>query len=105
EAMSTITQRPMFDSPAGADRPIDQKLSSAWGRERRYYHLRGLAWLLPVLIVLFVLEFLLDWWVEVPRLARLIMLLSTIGVCALYGFQVWWRYLRRYDAARVALQV
>src|SRR5688572_28253654 len=98
--MSTALESRNALAPTGA---IERKLASAWLRERRYFHLRGAASLVPWVIGLFLLDLLLDWFLELSGLARLFLLLSNVALLAWLAHRRWVRYLRRFDAARVAL--
>jgi hypothetical protein len=84
---------------------IDGKLRSAWNREQRFVHTRGGAQILFWIVGLFLLSLLVDWFFELPGVARVVLLLANLGVFTWAAWRCWIRQLRRYDATRVALQV
>jgi hypothetical protein len=103
--MSTETRIEAMPVKTQAPTAVEQKLADAWGRERRYFHLRGLASLAPWLVGLFLFDLLLDWWLDLPGLARPLLLLVNLAILGWLGYRYWLKYLRRFDSTRVALQV
>lgn len=81
------------------------KLYSAWQRERRFIHGRGLCHVAVWSVGIIVFALLLDWLLVLPGLARILLL----GICgSVLGWVIyrrWGRHLRRYDPLRTALQV
>jgi hypothetical protein len=86
-------------------RSVEVKLRRAWGKERRFVHTRGLCNLIVWIVVMILLDFLVDWLFEMPGAGRLMLLLGNLAVLGWMAYRRWWRYLKPYDAARVALQV
>src|SRR5258706_14147439 len=84
---------------------IDAKLRRAWGKERRYFHTRGICQVLVWLVALIVLDFAVDWLLEIPGWARVLLLAINIATIAVVVYRNWLRYLKPYDRTRVALEV
>src|SRR5262249_40956218 len=84
---------------------IDAKLRGAWDRECWFYHLRGVGFLVPSLIGIFLVDLLIDWLFDLPGALRFILLLTNLGVLGWIGWKWWISHLRSYDATRVSLQV
>lgn len=91
------------NSAAGA--AIDAKLRRAWHKERRYYHTRGICHVLVWLVALIALDFAVDWLLEIPGYARVLLLVINIATLAVVLHRRWLRYLKPYDRTRVALEV
>lgn len=84
---------------------IDAKLRRAWHKERRYYHTRGICHVLVWLVALIVLDFAVDWLLEIPGWARVLLLAINVATLAVVVHRNWLRYLKAYDRTRVALEV
>ena len=84
---------------------VEVKLRRAWHRERRFYHTRGLCHTLVWLIALILLDFAIDWLLEIPGYARVLLLLINVGTISWVVYRNWIRYLKPYDRTRVALEV
>lgn len=93
----------METTPAG--HAVERKLHQAWHRERRYFHTRGLCRLLIWLVALILTDLAVDWLLDVPGWGRLLLLAINLGVLGAVAHLHWFRHLRRFDAARVALEV
>jgi len=89
-------------------RYVHRKLRSAWHKERRFHHLRGVCYLAIWAVVLVLVDLLVDWLFlagyNAPGWARVVLLgINAVTLLAvLYAY--WWRHLRRYDPVRVALE-
>jgi len=88
---------------------VERKLRAAWRRQRRYFHLRGLAQALIWAVTLAALDFFVDWlfifrfrWSGDWRAPLLI-----VNACVLLWavYYDWLRHLRRFDDVRIALQI
>src|SRR5437868_2482699 len=90
-------------SPAGA--LIESKLRRAWAKERRFFHTRGACHVLVWLVALLALDFAIDWLLEIPGYARVLLLLINIATLGVVIHRNWLRYLKPYDHTRVALEV
>lgn len=84
---------------------IESKLKRAWGRERWFHHLRGMGFLVPCLVGLFLFDLLVDWLFNLPGALRLVLMLANLAVIGWVCYRQWLTHLRRYDATRVSLQV
>src|SRR5579862_751294 len=88
-----------------ANSAIDAKLRRAWGKERRYFHTRGTCHVLVWLVALTGLDFAVDWLLEIPGWARVLLLLSNVATLCVVAYRNWLRFLKPYDRTRVALEV
>lgn len=84
---------------------IHEKLTQAWSRERRFFHLRGVARMVPWLIGMFLFDLLLDWSFDLPGSARLLLLFANLALLGWLLYRHWLSYLRRFNPTRVSLQV
>ncbi len=84
---------------------VERKLAGAWRRERWVAHARGLGHLTLWAVGLFLFDLLVDWLFDLSGPARVLLLVVNAAVLGSVVRRLWWRHLRRYDAARVALQV
>ncbi len=84
---------------------IENKLKDAWSRERWFHHLRGLSFLVPWLVGLFLADLLVDWLFDLAGPLRFVLLLANLAVIGWVCWRQWLAHLRRYDATRVSLQV
>jgi drug/metabolite transporter (DMT)-like permease len=84
---------------------IEARLRAAWRRERRFVHARGGARLAFWVVGLFLLALLLDRLFDLPGWGRPLLSLACLATVAWVAYRAWLRHLRRYDPARVALQV
>jgi hypothetical protein len=88
---------------------IERKLRAAWRRQRRYFHWRGLAQALIWGITLATVDFFADWLLifrlRWPVFWRLPLLAVNAAVLLRVLHHEWLRHLKRFDAARVALQL
>ena len=87
---------------------VEHKLRSAWRKERRFHHTRGLCFLLIWAVVLVLLDLLIDWLFlasyRVPGWSRLLLVGLNAATLLVVLHHYWWRSLRRYDPVRVALE-
>ena len=95
---------------ATMDRPspsisVEQKLMSAWRRERFFVDLRGTFHVLLWLTILLAVDFGIDWTLNLSGLGRLILLALNLFILAGLGYFYWLRHVKRYDALRTALEV
>lgn len=88
---------------------IERKLRTAWAKERRFHHTRGLCYLLVWVVALILLDLVVDWLFlasyRVPGWGRVLLLAVNVVVLLWAVHHYWWRHLRRYDPVRVSLQV
>ena len=88
---------------------IERKLRAAWRRQRRYFHLRGLAQVLIWAVTLAAVDFFVDWLLlfrmRWPVAWRLPLLAANVAVLLWVIYHEWLRHLKRFDAVRVALQL
>jgi hypothetical protein len=88
---------------------VERKLRQAWRRQRRYFHLRGLAQLLIWAIALAAVDFAVDWLLifrmRWPVVWRLPLLAANAAVLLWVLYHEWLCHLKRFDAVRVALQL
>jgi len=101
---NTQTSRPDPD----ARRYVEHKLRSAWHKERRFHHTRGLCYVIIWVVLLVLLDLLIDWLFlasyRAPGWARMVLLGLNVSTLLIVLHHYWWRYLRRYDPVRVALE-
>ena len=84
---------------------LDSRVKTVWRRSQNLYVTAGLLAFCRWVVLLFVAGVLLDWLVDLPAPARVALLVIILAV-ALY--QAWgggWRNVRRFNAARAALQI
>lgn len=84
---------------------LNSRVKSVWQRSQRLHVTAGLLSFCRWGIMMFVVAVLLDWLIDLPAPARVVLLLVILAV-ALY--QAWcsgWRKVRRFDAARAAAQI
>jgi hypothetical protein len=86
-------------------RTVETKLRKAWHKERRYWHSRGVCHLALWAVAMVLLDFLVDWVFDFPGPGRLALLTVNVGALVWVAYRQWWRHLRAYNPARVALQV
>jgi hypothetical protein len=84
---------------------VEAKIRKAWRKERRFFHSRGLCFLLLWALALILLDFLVDWLFLIPGYGRLILLGVNVVALGSVLWREWARHLRRYDPVRTALQV
>ena len=84
---------------------VGRKLRSAWHKQRRFYHTRGLCLTAMWLAALILLDLLIDWLFELPGYGRMLLLAVNVGTLVYIVYTRWLRHLRRYDPVRLALQV
>ena len=93
-------QKSMIDG-----RSVDELLRRAWRRQRRFVSARGLCHALIAACLLVAASFLLDWRLCLPPAARWVLIGATVAVLLAVAYASWWRWLRSYDPARVAIQL
>lgn len=104
--MTTINASPAVMSTTSPDgSAVEFKLRKAWRKERRYVHLRGLAYFLLWAVAFVALDFLIDWLFRLPPAGRVALLVINAAVLVWVSWKQWFRHLRPYDPVRVALQV
>lgn len=84
---------------------IMRRLAQAWRRRRRFLGARGAGWLLLWAVALAAVDFLVDWRADLPGRWRVALLGASLLTLAAVAYASWWRKLRPYDPARVALEV
>lgn len=84
---------------------VDGRLRRAWRRQRRFASARGLCYLAVAVGVLLAVGFLLDWNLNLPPVGRQSLIAAAAVLLVAVGYAGWWRRLRPYDAARIAIQV
>lgn len=89
----------------GGEVGIDARLRSAWRRQRRLVAAIGLCAVVLAAVVALASAFFLDWNFELATVPRLVVLAAILLAVAVVAYLAWWRWLRPYDAARVAIQV
>ncbi len=87
------------------DKNIYRKLRSAWHKQRGFWYLRGLSWLLIAGVGLIFADLLLDLFLRLSPLARTVLLVLNLAVLVFLVQKVCIRYLRRFNESRVSLQV
>lgn len=91
---------------AGAgDVGIDARLRSAWRRQRRLVTAIGLCAVMLAALLALAAAFFVDWNLELASGPRIAVLAAILLVVAFTAYRAWWRWLRPYDPARVAIQV
>ena len=104
EAMASVTaaqpQATLYGSAL-----VEEKLHRAWKKERHFQHTRGLCYLVLWALALILLDLGVDFLFRIPAFGRLALLAINIGALAWVIIHHWFRYLRRYDPVRTALQV
>jgi len=102
--MSTDTT---FDqtSETAQGQSIETHLRRLWAYHGRRLALRGAGWILSALGMLIAVDLLLDWWLNPPGYARLILLAMNLVVLVCVGWHKLGRYLRRFDMVDQALGV
>ena len=100
---------PQASRPEASAKGVERKLHKAWSKERRFYHVRGLCFLLVWVVAIVLVDLLVDWLFlatyRVPGWGRVVLLAINLGMLAWVVHHYWWRYLRSYSPVRVALQV
>ena len=91
------------------DKMVERKLRQAWRRQRRFFHVRGLAQVLIWAVTFAAVDFCLDWLLifrmRWPAPCRLPLLAANAAVLLWVRYHEWLRHLRRFDAVRAALQL
>ncbi len=91
--------------PARPDDRLAGQLKAAWWLDVRYHLVNGLATAWPCAVGLVLVDFLLDWGLDLPGYARVTLLLVN---ATLLGWILWtrfWVHVRRYSAMVLALRV
>lgn len=97
---------PVFPTTsAGAATSVEDGLRTVWQREKNLCNARGAAWTLACLSGLLALDLVLDWTLDLPWYARLILLVVNLAVLAQVVYRQWWRLLRPYSPVELALRV
>jgi hypothetical protein len=86
-------------------RSLQDKLRSAWRRERLFAHARGILHVVAWSCLLLAGTFLLDRALFLPGAGRIAVLLGGLGCLASVGWLRWGRHLHRFEALRTALRV
>jgi hypothetical protein len=82
---------------------IQHKLLSIWRRERRLFHSRGACQALLCIVGLVLFDLAIDWLLELPGWARVLLVCFNVAVLAWIGYQQWWRFLRGYNPLHASL--
>jgi len=92
-------------SHAPSSGSLEPRLNAAWARERWFHLTRGLTIALPVLTGIVLLDFLLDWCLDLPGYGRVLLLLANLAALAWIFWTHAGRYLRPYDPLVLALRL
>ena len=88
---------------------IEEQLHQAWKQERRFVHVRGLCRCVIWLVLLVFLGLLIDWGVlfktRMPAAVSVLLGVIALGTMVWAIRREWLRYLRPFNATRVALDV
>lgn len=80
-------------------------LKSVWRRGQLLHITAGLLafcrWAIPLLLT----GIVIDWFVDLPAIGRVLILVSVIALSVYKAWQAGWRHARRFDATLAALQV
>lgn len=91
---------------AGSDAGrVEQRLLSAWRRERSFFHARGLFHICLWGAGLLAVDFAVDWLLGLSGGKRVLLLAANLAVLLVVFYLQWWRALNKYDRDRVALQI
>ena len=94
---------------SNGDTSIEQKLRTAWSKEQRFFHIRGLARLLIWAVVLVLVDLVIDWQIlfrsRLTGYPQILLLLINVGVLGWVIWNEWLRHLKGFDAVRVSLEV
>ena len=82
---------------------IQHKLHGIWRRQQRLFHSRGACQALLWIVGLVLLDLAVDWLLELPGWARVLLVCANLAILAWIGYQQWWRFLRCYDPLRASL--
>jgi hypothetical protein len=82
---------------------IQHKLHGIWRRQQRLFHSRGACQALLWIVALVLFDLAVDWLLELPGWARVLLVCANVAILAWIGYQQWWRFLRRYDPLRASL--
>lgn len=81
---------------------LGSRVHTVWRRTQRNHLASGLLTFLRWGIPLFLVGMTLDWLVDLPPLARLVLLLVIIGLPLTRAWKSWWNQVKRFDASRTA---
>lgn len=84
---------------------LGSRVHSVWRRTQRNHLAAGLLNFLRWGVPLFLSAMTLDWLVDLPPLARLVLLLLVVGLPLIRAWKSSWHLLKRYDPARTALAI
>ncbi len=84
---------------------LDVRLRALWARQTGRVVLRGACWLLAALGAMVLVDLLLDWPLDLPGAARMVLLAANVGALLGIAYGTLVRRLRRYDALEEALEV
>jgi hypothetical protein len=84
---------------------IETRLRQLWRTYTTRLVVRGIGWLLTVLVALIFVDLLLDWTLDLAGKWRLTLLLGNMGVLGWIGYQYLFRLLPRFDTIDEALRV
>ncbi|MCE9545960.1 MAG: DUF4175 domain-containing protein [Planctomycetia bacterium] len=101
----TSTLQPDNSTPASGGQDVASQLRSAWHRQRRFVHLRGLCHVLIAGAVLLCLDFVLDWTLVLSGPGRIVLLCANAALLLFVGYWSWWRHLQPFNPVQVALKV
>ena len=93
------------DSQRTKDQSIEVHLRRRWAYHCRRLALSGAGWILGVLGMLIAVDLLLDWWLDLPGYARLLLLAANLVALACVAWHKLGGHLRRFDMVDQALGV
>ena len=103
--MTETEKKPVEKPTTTENRGLEKRLKAAWQRESRYHLLHGLSMAWPGAVGLLLVDFLLDWKLDLPGWLRWLLLLANAGAL---GWILWTRYgqrVQRFNSTFVALRV
>jgi hypothetical protein len=97
------------DTKAGTNRtlesPVEAGLRALWRKDTALVKICASAWILAALCGFLVFDFALDWPIDLPPSARLLLLLANVAGLAAIIYSQLWRRLRPYHPVELALRV
>ena len=84
---------------------LDRCVSAVWRRSQLLVFLQGALVFAAWAVMLFLFGLLIDKLFGVPAVGRWVIGLTVVGVSAVKGWRAGWQKVRRFDAARAALQI
>jgi len=84
---------------------LNARVKSIWQRSQMLHFADGLLAFCHWGIVLFLVAMLLDWLIDLPSPFRIALLAIILGITLYQAWKNGWRNVRRFNAARAALQI